>query len=129
MCPKADLEACAVLLLCFLQGNVDHLPGAGQHAPLFFSRSIVFPSQMDSWLLLLLLQVYPVSDVWAAGVMTYQLLSSRLPFDDWKNTRNPALSQLWCAWGQEQLKPFPLFYSQATSALSRPGAVQHGSLG
>jgi len=40
-------------------------------------------------------EVYPVSDVWAAGVMCYQLLSGKFPFDDWKNLRSPALSQLW----------------------------------
>jgi serine/threonine protein kinase len=40
-------------------------------------------------------QVYPESDVWAAGVMTYYLLSGRFCFDDWKNRRSPALSQLW----------------------------------
>ncbi len=40
-------------------------------------------------------QVYPATDVWAAGVMAYQLLSGRFPFDDWKNLKNPALSQLW----------------------------------
>mmetsp|Transcript_11822 Transcript_11822/g.32269 ORF Transcript_11822/g.32269 Transcript_11822/m.32269 type:complete len:1088 (+) Transcript_11822:41-3304(+) len=40
-------------------------------------------------------EVYPASDVWAAGVMAYQLLSGRFPFEDWKNPRSPALSQLW----------------------------------
>jgi calcium-dependent protein kinase len=33
--------------------------------------------------------------MWAAGVMAYQLLSGRFPFDDWKNTRNQALSAVW----------------------------------
>lgn len=32
------------------------------------------------------------SDVWAAGVMTHQLLTGRLPFNDKRNLYNPALS-------------------------------------
>ena len=44
---------------------------------------------------LCLLQVGPGVDVWAAGVMAYQLLSGAFPFNDWKNTRNPALSLVW----------------------------------
>lgn len=36
--------------------------------------------------------VEPASDVWAAGVMAYQLLSGRFPFDDWSNPSSPALS-------------------------------------
>ncbi|MEW5299908.1 MAG: hypothetical protein WDW36_002878 [Sanguina aurantia] len=39
--------------------------------------------------------VEPASDVWAAGVMAFQLLSGRFPFDDAKNPRNPALSLIW----------------------------------
>ncbi len=27
--------------------------------------------------------------------MAYQLLSGALPFNDWKNPRNPALSMVW----------------------------------
>jgi len=30
--------------------------------------------------------------VWAAGVMAYQLLSGRFPFDDWAHPEAPALS-------------------------------------
>lgn len=41
-------------------------------------------------------EVYPVSDVWAAGVMAYQLLSGYLPFDDKKNRSHASLSLIWC---------------------------------
>lgn len=40
-------------------------------------------------------KVGPPSDIWAAGVMAYQLLSGAFPFNDWSNTRNPALSKVW----------------------------------
>lgn len=42
-------------------------------------------------------EAYPASDVWAAGVMAYQLLSGYLPFDDQRNPDRPALSLVWCA--------------------------------
>lgn len=42
-------------------------------------------------------QVGPPSDVWAAGVMAYQLLSGYLPFDDHKNREAPSLSKVWKA--------------------------------
>jgi calcium-dependent protein kinase len=41
-------------------------------------------------------EAYPASDVWAAGVMAYQLLSGYLPFDDHRNPDRPALSLVWC---------------------------------
>lgn len=42
-------------------------------------------------------QVVPASDVWAAGVMAYQLLSGGFPFDDRSNPEAPALSLVWRA--------------------------------
>ena len=40
-------------------------------------------------------ETHPTSDVWSAGVMCYQLLSGKLPFDDAQNRREPALSLVW----------------------------------
>ena len=40
-------------------------------------------------------QVYKASDVWAAGVMAYQLLTGKFPFNDKRNPYEPALSQVW----------------------------------
>ena len=37
----------------------------------------------------------PSIDVFAAGVMCYQLLTGTMPFNDWKNSKTPALSAVW----------------------------------
>ena len=51
-------------------------------------------------------EVFPASDVWAAGVMAYQLLSGYLPFDDARNREAPALSQARAprVWGSRPAK-------------------------
>lgn len=40
-------------------------------------------------------QVYPASDLWAAGVMCAQLLTGRFPFDDRSSPYSPSLSKVW----------------------------------
>lgn len=40
-------------------------------------------------------QVYKASDIWAAGVMAYQLLTGKFPFNDKRNPYEPAISQVW----------------------------------
>lgn len=40
-------------------------------------------------------EVFPSSDVWAAGVMAHQLLTGRFPFDDKTNPTSPSLSKVW----------------------------------
>jgi len=41
-------------------------------------------------------EVYASSDIWAAGIMAYQLLTGKFPFDDKTNPFNPSLSKIWC---------------------------------
>jgi calcium-dependent protein kinase len=40
-------------------------------------------------------EVYAASDLWAVGVMAYQLLSGKFPFNDKQNPYNPSLSKVW----------------------------------
>eukprot|EP00798_Chlamydomonas_sp_ICE-L_P020161 gene20161-26897_t len=40
-------------------------------------------------------QVFPASDIWQVGVMAYQLLTGRLPFDDRRRPKTPDLNQIW----------------------------------
>ena len=40
-------------------------------------------------------EVFPASDVWAAGVMAHQLLTGRFPFNDASNANSPSLSKVW----------------------------------
>ncbi|KAL0045777.1 hypothetical protein WJX82_004129 [Trebouxia sp. C0006] len=61
-------------------------------------------------------EVYPSSDIWAAGVMTYQLLSGQLPFDDRRKPHSPALSVVW----QAILTQQPSFTGKAWQDISEP---------
>lgn len=40
-------------------------------------------------------EVYAESDIWAAGVMAYQLLTGKFPYNDKSNPYNPSLSKVW----------------------------------
>jgi calcium-dependent protein kinase len=40
-------------------------------------------------------QYHPSSDVWSVGVMTYQLLSGKMPFNDRGNPFNPSMAKIW----------------------------------
>ncbi|KAL6784975.1 hypothetical protein ACKKBG_A01905 [Auxenochlorella protothecoides x Auxenochlorella symbiontica] len=61
--------------------------------------------------------VYPASDVWAAGVMAYQLLSGVLPFNDRRNPNSPSLSLIW----RSILTDTPSFTTSAWSEVSEEG--------
>ncbi|KAL3134982.1 hypothetical protein ABBQ32_007937 [Trebouxia sp. C0010 RCD-2024] len=61
-------------------------------------------------------EVYPSSDIWAAGVMTYQLLSGQMPFDDRRRPHSPALSAIWKAILTEE----PSFSGKAWVNVSEP---------
>lgn len=48
---------------------------------------------------------HPSSDIWSLGVMTYQLLSGRLPFNDWRYPHSPRITVIW----NEVLNKAPTF--------------------
>jgi calcium-dependent protein kinase len=49
-------------------------------------------------------EVYASSDIWAAGIMAYQLLTGKFPFDDKTNPFNPSLSKIWKSILMDELK-------------------------
>ncbi|WPT18299.1 Calcium-dependent protein kinase 2 [Picochlorum sp. SENEW3] len=48
-------------------------------------------------------EVYPESDIWAAGVMAYQLLTGKFPYNDKSNPYNPSLTKVWKSILMDQL--------------------------
>ena len=89
------MQRCGVCV--HLAAAAQRLQGIG--APLCLSRQVDVPDCILTAarcrcapLQVLSSCVEPASDVWAAGVMAYQLLSGRFPFDDWAHPEAPALS-------------------------------------
>ncbi len=52
------------------------------------------------------------SDIWSIGIVTFQLITGRLPFDDYKNPLNANIVDIW----QSVLMDTPEYYEDAWSA-------------
>lgn len=59
-------------------------------------------------------KVGPRTDIWSVGVMTYQLLSGSLPFNDRENSMHPSISRIWYSILHEK----PLFKGQKWAHVS-----------
>lgn len=66
------------------------------------------PTAGTAWFMapeLLRSEVGPAADVWAAGVMLFQLLSGRFPFNDHHNPLHPSMNLVWRSILEDDLDP------------------------